>query len=80
MARTTKPVVRSTGVPTGSVGSALDQVAFPVTKDDLSSTSQGEYGALYVLNLVAPVVTSTAQLADVMAKAGDQFALLAQGG
>ena len=58
----------------GAVASALDQVAFPMDEAVLDLW-RADMDALHVLDLVAPVVTSTARLAHlvVMAKAGDQF-------
>lgn len=62
----------------GAVASALDQVALPVTRDEaILDLWRADMDALHVLDLVAPIVTSTARIAHLVmvAKASDQFAL-----
>lgn len=62
----------------GAVAGALDQVAFPVARDEaVLDLWWADMDALHVLDLVAPIIAATARLAHlvVMTQTCDQFAL-----
>lgn len=51
----------------GAVASALDQVAFPVTRNEaILDLCRADMDALHVLDLVTPIVDSTARLAHLV--------------